>query len=86
MQTVSYSASREDSHIEQNHYLMDKLVRSREQFARYDASACEFAREMDARYRAMLEGSETARDLIESLVEGRDAPVEDCVDESDLEW
>ena len=80
MQTVSYSAPREDSHIEQ------KLVRSREQFARYDASACEFAREMDARYRAMLEGSETARDLIESLAEGRDAPVEDCVDESDLEW
>lgn len=86
MQTVSYSAPRGDSHIEQNQYLMDKLVRSRGQFARYDASAREFAREMDARYRAMLEGSETARDLIESLVEGRDAPVEDCVDESDLEW
>ena len=24
--------------------------------------------------------------MAESLVEGRDAPVEDCVDESELEW
>ena len=24
--------------------------------------------------------------MAESLVEGRDAPVEDCVDESALEW
>lgn len=37
---------------------------SREQFARYDDSSYEFAREMDARYRAMREGNEVAHDLV----------------------
>lgn len=53
-----------DSLIESRH-LRDKLLRSREQFARSNVSELEFARAMDARYRAMLEGSESAHDLVD---------------------
>ena len=53
-----------DSRIE-NRCLIDKLLRSREQFARSEISELEFARVMDARYRAMLEGRETAHNLVD---------------------
>lgn len=53
-----------DCHIE-NRCLIDKLLRSREQFARSEVSELEFARVMDARYRAMLAGNETAHDLVD---------------------
>ena len=49
----------------ENRYLIDKLLRSREQFARSNVSELEFARAMDACYRAMLEGSESAHDLVD---------------------
>lgn len=53
-----------DSQIE-TAILNDKLLRGREQFSRSEVSELEFARAMDARYRAMLEGGETAHDLVD---------------------
>ena len=53
-----------DSLIE-SRYLRDKLLRSREQFARSNVSELEFAQVMDARCRVMLEGREAARNLVD---------------------
>lgn len=64
MSNCDYDNPIENLRIAQNRRPSDKLMGSREQFVRYDASAYEFAREMVARYRAMREGGEVAHDLV----------------------
>lgn len=64
MSNCEYDNLIENLRIAQNRRPSDKLMGSCEQFARYDAFAYEFAREMDARYRAMREGNEVAHDLV----------------------
>ena len=64
MSDCDYDNLIENLRIAQNCRPSDKPMGSREQFARYDASVHEFAREMDARHRAMREGNEVAHDLV----------------------
>ena len=47
-------------------HLGDKSLRGYERLVRSDVSEREFAREMDARYRAMLEGGETVHNLVDA--------------------
>ena len=54
-----------DNPTEESH-LGDKSLRGYEQFVRSDISEREFAREMYARYRAMLEGSATVHNLVDA--------------------
>ena len=78
MSNCDYDNLIENPRIARRHRPSDKLMGSCEQFTRYDAFAYEFAREMDARYRAMREGNEAAHDLVgagyEAAVEGSHCP------------
>lgn len=64
MNNCDYDSFIENLRIAQNRRPSDRPKGSSEQFARYDASAHEFAREANARYRAMREGNEVAHDLV----------------------